>query len=427
MGLSRLKLKRLEVLKKNMESGKIFINFSDKDRDIAVKLCNVLESSGLLCWISCRDIPAGANYKDKIIEALSTCRLMILLISETSCNSKYVIREVDLAFDNDVPIIPIRIHDVKPSGKMKYSISPVNWIDAYEKPLADYYHLIISEVKAFGRNNDYEKPPDPPPPEELPEWMSTGEDKVSGQTLYVIRNPIKCLKSVPGSLPHVVILLCLVTLFMIFEVFQLRLAFPDKNVGENLVIFNMTIAILIIPFCLLVCFFLPFILLPFKKRSSWTISIIILFLAFSLEGLLNYQICYKGTLDFSSYPDWPVPLIVAKDSWSFFAFATALVTNTWNHILAILAQKYEQKNVRNNRNSMVLPTIIIQIPLLAYMLIIGFLIVILMIWDFLVQASTLNTFPGTQYFITFGLLRNTIAICIALEVFVWHYNQLKRR
>jgi len=424
------------------DTGKIFINFSDKDRAKAVQLCEVLESSGFKCWISCRDIPAGANYKEKIIEALSTSRLMILLISETSCNSKYVIREVELAFDNDVSIIPIRIDDVKPAGMLKYSIATVNWINAFEKPLGEYYPLIISAVKGFNRiENDEEKEspfqnrvPSVPlsSKKEPPEWMNTVKKTLFSQALYVFAHPVKYLKSYPGDLPHVLIFTFLVIMLMVVEVFQLRFAFPDKGVAENTVIFNMTLSIIIVPLCLLVCFLLSYIFLPFKKRISWIISIFLLLFAFSLVYLLIYQICYKGTLDFSKYTEWPVPLIIGKDCWTYFVFAIGFATNTWNHVHALRGQAVEPMgkmigtNNKKNRENSILPTIIIPVPLIPYILVVSFWVVVLFVWDFITQANFKDTFPGTSHFVTFGTVRNTVGVFIGFEVFTWYYYQLKR-
>jgi len=422
------------------DTGKIFINFSDKDRDKAVQLCDVLESSGFKCWISCRDIPPGVNYKEKIIEALSTSRLMLLLISQTSCNSKFVIREVDLAFENEVPIIPIRIDDVKPAGKMKYSIAAVNWIDAYERPLAEYYPQIISAVKGFEliENDDKKESPSvsifvpSAGKKESPEWMNSVKKTLLGQILHVFAHPVKYLGSSAGDLSHVFIFTLLVTTLMAVEVFQLRLSFPDEGVVGNTVVFNMAISIIIAPLCLLICFLLPYMFLPFRKRTSWVISIFLLFFAFSLVALLMYQICYKGTLDYSKSSDWPVPLIIGKDCWTYFAFAISFATNTWNHVHALRVQAVEPlgrmvRTINNNdQKKSILPTIIIPVPLIPYILVVGFWVVVLFVWDFITQANFKDSFPGTSLFVTFGTIRNTVAVFIGFEIFIWYYYQLKR-
>jgi hypothetical protein len=42
----------------------VFISYATADRAQALKVCEAIESRGTPCWISTRDVPPGANYKD---------------------------------------------------------------------------------------------------------------------------------------------------------------------------------------------------------------------------------------------------------------------------------------------------------------------------------------------------------------------------
>jgi hypothetical protein len=52
--------------------------------------------------------------------------------------------------------------------------------------------------------------------------------------------------------------------------------------------------------------------------------------------------------------------------------------------------------------------------------------VVVFVWDFITQANFKDSFPGTSYFVTFGMAKNTVAVFIGFEIFIWYYYQLKK-
>ena len=59
-----------------------FISHSSKDMTNAMSLVERLESRGVNCWVAPRDIDAGANYSDEIVEGIRTSASLIVLISK---------------------------------------------------------------------------------------------------------------------------------------------------------------------------------------------------------------------------------------------------------------------------------------------------------------------------------------------------------
>ena len=84
-----------------MESEKIvFISYSSKEMETAVRVCNYLEEQGIVCWIAPRNIEAGANYASQIVAAIRRCDTLVMLASESTNVSGHVSNEVSIAFDN---------------------------------------------------------------------------------------------------------------------------------------------------------------------------------------------------------------------------------------------------------------------------------------------------------------------------------------
>ena len=64
-----------------------------------------METAGIRCW----DISPGAEWGEAIIEAVDSARVMVLIFSSNTNESRQVRREVERAVGQGVTIMPIRI------------------------------------------------------------------------------------------------------------------------------------------------------------------------------------------------------------------------------------------------------------------------------------------------------------------------------
>lgn len=90
-----------------MSISKIFISHSTIDRKIALEISNLLKSSLIETWLASESVDLGSNFAEKITEAISSSNYLLLLLSPTSISSPHVKREVSLAIDKNIPILPI--------------------------------------------------------------------------------------------------------------------------------------------------------------------------------------------------------------------------------------------------------------------------------------------------------------------------------
>ncbi|MBI2519835.1 MAG: TIR domain-containing protein [Bdellovibrio sp.] len=112
-----------------MDGRIIFISHSSKDAEWAQEILAGLEKKNLPCWIAPRDVPAGANYASVILQALTTARAIVLLLTEESNQSVQVAREVDRAINAKIPIIPLRKAEFPLAPAMEYYLCNCQWID----------------------------------------------------------------------------------------------------------------------------------------------------------------------------------------------------------------------------------------------------------------------------------------------------------
>jgi hypothetical protein len=123
----------------------VFISFASKDRQIATTICDALEHRGIGCWISSRDIQPGANFQIEIVHAIRAAKVVILVFSGNANNSDEIKKEIVLAGQNHLVVIPVRVEDVTPDDAFAYEFATRQWVDLFD----DWEHSMQRLVDQF--------------------------------------------------------------------------------------------------------------------------------------------------------------------------------------------------------------------------------------------------------------------------------------
>jgi adenylate cyclase len=125
----------------------VFLSYSAGDKDTALAVLGGLEKQGIRCWIAPRDIPAGSEYGEQIVEAVKACRVFVVVFSAGANSSPHVRREVERAVSLDRTIVPFRIENVEPTGAMEYCLGGTHWLDAFTRPVEPHVASLVSTLR----------------------------------------------------------------------------------------------------------------------------------------------------------------------------------------------------------------------------------------------------------------------------------------
>jgi serine/threonine protein kinase/Flp pilus assembly protein TadD len=106
-----------------------FISHSSADRPIAETACESLETNGIQCWIAPRNVDPGVPYAGQIIQGLRESQLVILLFSEHANQSANVLREIEFATNQPLPVLSVRLDQTVLSDDLAYYLRVVHWHD----------------------------------------------------------------------------------------------------------------------------------------------------------------------------------------------------------------------------------------------------------------------------------------------------------
>ncbi|MBT8115829.1 MAG: toll/interleukin-1 receptor domain-containing protein, partial [Arenicella sp.] len=146
----------------------VFISHSSIDKSIADAVTAALEQAQIRCWIAPRDILPGESWGGSIVDAIESSKVMVIIFSSHSNDSKQVMREVERAVQKDVVVVPVRVENVQPSRDMEYFLSATHWLDAITPEMDVHLKDLTATVQALLNKSPSSSatapPPAPPPP-----------------------------------------------------------------------------------------------------------------------------------------------------------------------------------------------------------------------------------------------------------------------
>jgi hypothetical protein len=140
----------------------VFISFASKDLKIASAICDALETRGFSCWISSRDVEPGDNFQSAIVSAIRDCKVMLLVFTANSNTSQEMTKELALASQQKIIVVPLRVEDVAPNAAFAYEFATRQWIDLFVDWEKAINQLCVRLERAIPAEDEDEAPPPPP-------------------------------------------------------------------------------------------------------------------------------------------------------------------------------------------------------------------------------------------------------------------------
>lgn len=124
----------------------VFISYSSKDKSLGDAVCAGLEARGIRSWIAPRDSVPGKAYSGQLYKAIQSAKVFLILLTKNANLSDHVLREVELAIQSGAIIIPFRTQDVPLSDNLKYYLSDVHWLDAFDPPMEQHIRELANLI-----------------------------------------------------------------------------------------------------------------------------------------------------------------------------------------------------------------------------------------------------------------------------------------
>lgn len=130
----------------------VFISHSSKDFLLADRILQIFENRELFCWIAPRDIPYGSEWAGAIAQAITQAKVMLFIFTSNSNASTQVVREINLALQNNLLVIPIRFDGDEVNPSLHYYLSTVQWLTLDREHVVEEALSLCDKIKSFVEN-----------------------------------------------------------------------------------------------------------------------------------------------------------------------------------------------------------------------------------------------------------------------------------
>jgi hypothetical protein len=143
----------------------VFISYARIDRPFARRLADALEARGWSVWWDYRNLRGGQHFHRIIEEAISTARVVVVVWSKTSIESRWVRDEATLALEED-KLVPLRIDMARLPMRFRniHTIDLVSWTgeaeaEPFERLVEDLGHYLGPSISPSSTQATVPKPP----------------------------------------------------------------------------------------------------------------------------------------------------------------------------------------------------------------------------------------------------------------------------
>jgi hypothetical protein len=124
----------------------VIISHSTAGKLTACAICSELESIGIRCWILPRDLNIGMPWDQSFANAVTSCRIMIVVLADYASRSDRIERQLELAFNNGVMVIPFR---TEVASEAQPSQDSAHWLDMVTPEMAQRLRSLCDLVRGL--------------------------------------------------------------------------------------------------------------------------------------------------------------------------------------------------------------------------------------------------------------------------------------
>lgn len=133
-----------------LEQEYVFISYSRRDKEEVLSTIEELREGGITVWVDMEGIPGGSQWAREIVRAIRRCRVFMLMLTENSCDSININRELALASEWGKDVLPVLLSPVEIEDEMAYRLAGIQRVSVFDKPREKGLADVLRALKGAG-------------------------------------------------------------------------------------------------------------------------------------------------------------------------------------------------------------------------------------------------------------------------------------
>jgi TIR domain-containing protein len=134
----------------NSAHPEVFVSYASHDRERVMTVASSLQSHEVSLWLDQHRIAGGANWAREIVQAIRSCKILLLMCSNAAMRSRAVAQEVQLAWKYQLGYLPLLLERTSFPEQVEFFLEGCQWIEVLDRPTERWMADVLGALHNAG-------------------------------------------------------------------------------------------------------------------------------------------------------------------------------------------------------------------------------------------------------------------------------------
>jgi predicted ATPase/sugar phosphate isomerase/epimerase len=128
----------------------VFLSYASAEQDRALAVSDALQQAGITVWLDRQAITGGSSWSAAIVDGITGCAAFIVLGSAHAFRSPNVQRELNLAVEENRPLLPLLLEHTAQPREVRYALAGRQWVTLADRALELWLPEVLRALAGLG-------------------------------------------------------------------------------------------------------------------------------------------------------------------------------------------------------------------------------------------------------------------------------------
>ncbi|MHB8578034.1 MAG: ATP-binding protein, partial [Dehalococcoidia bacterium] len=128
----------------------VFLSYASAEQDRALVVATALQRAGIASWLDRHAIAGGSAWSAEIVDGIIGCAAFVVLGSERAFRSPNVQRELNLAVEENRPLLPLLLERTDQPREVRYALAGRQWVELLDRAEDAWLPEVLRALAGLG-------------------------------------------------------------------------------------------------------------------------------------------------------------------------------------------------------------------------------------------------------------------------------------
>ena len=135
---------------RNSAHPEVFVCYASHDRERVMTVVRSLQSHEVSLWLDQHRISGGMSWAQQIVQAIRSCKVLLLMCSNAAMRSRAVAQEIQMAWKYQLSYLPLFLERTSFPEQVEFFLEGCQWIEVLDRPVERWLTDILGALQNAG-------------------------------------------------------------------------------------------------------------------------------------------------------------------------------------------------------------------------------------------------------------------------------------